>query len=281
MNIGAREQKARLRKASAALVHGNRCHIRSRRHSGNGKSAAKIEMSSVGFVGKTKHSRIMSHTHYRTKITANSVVSRVVDKHGNGIGVLRNRLSNLLTLHSEANSESVINLRIYINGNCTAQNECIKHTAVNISWQYNLVTTLASGQHHALHRACRAADHQKSVCRTKCIGGELLCFSDDRYRVTQVVKRLHAVYIHTDTLLTEKGGELGISSSPLVTGHVKRNDTHSAKILQRLVYGSTVLVKSRALLVLVHFSSVLDSLTKQKTQAAQKCKLALKFSIIL
>ena len=68
----------------------------------------------------------------------------------------------------------------------------------------------------------------KGMGRAKSIGGQLFCLPDDRYRVAEVVQRLHAVDIHAHTLLAQKSGQLRIAAAPLVAGHIKKAPPASA-----------------------------------------------------
>ena len=83
----------------------------------------------------------------------------------------------------------------------------------------------------------------------KGIGGQLLGLPDDRYRVTEIIQRLHAVHVHTHALLAQKGRQLRVAAAPLVSGHIKGHHPHLPEPLQRLVNGGAVLVE---LLFFVH-----------------------------
>ena len=60
--------------------------------------------------------------------------------------------------------------------------------------------------------------------------------------MTQIIQRLHAVYINANTLFSEKGSKLGISPSVLMAGYIKRYDPHMAEFLECFIDRSTVLI---------------------------------------
>ena len=151
---------------------------------------------------------------------------------------------------------------------------------MDIAGQNDLIAALAGGQHHALHRAGRAADHQKGIRRTEGLGGQLLGLPDDRYRVAEVIQRLHAVDIHPNTLLTKEGGQLGVTAATLVPGNIKGDNAHFSERFQCLVDRRTALIQTGTLRISVHFSLRPRFLCKQKSAShAQMYRLALKFSM--
>ena len=187
MNIRSGQKKAGLCQASSALVHGYRCHIRSRRHGRYRQSSAKIEVRSVRLICQAEHPGIMRHFYDGPQITADSVIGRIVDQYRYRLRMLRDCLCHLLSLHSQRNSQPLVHLRIYINRNCSAQYQGIQHTAVDITWQDDLIPTFAGSQHHTLYRAGSASHHKKCMCRSKCICCQFFRFPDDGYRVAQIV----------------------------------------------------------------------------------------------
>ena len=60
---------------------------------------------------------------------------------------------------------------------------------------------------------------------------------DHRYRVAEVVQGLHAVYVHTHALLTQKSGQLRVAPAALVARHIKRHHPHLTEAFQRFVDG--------------------------------------------
>ena len=133
----------------------------------------------------------MSQRNYRLKVRTDSVIRRIVYKHRLCIRILLDSPRHLVNLHSKRNTKLGIRLRIDINRYRSAKHECIKGAFMNISRQYNLVSCLAGGQNHGLHRRGGAAYHKKSICRSKGIRRKLLRLSDYRNRMAQIVKRLH------------------------------------------------------------------------------------------
>ena len=146
---------------------------------------------------------------------------------------------------------------------------------MHIAGQNDLIAALAGGKHHALHTAGGAAHHEERVGSAKGICGQLLCFPDDRYRVAEIIQRLHAVHVHTHALLAQKGCQLRVAAAPLVAGYIKRYHTHLPELLQRLVNGRAALIQPEPCTVLTHlFSSVPGSGAAKKrrpTTLVQTC----------
>ena len=142
MDARSSQKKAGLGQASAAFMHGYRCHICTSCHCRNRQASSKIKMSPMGFICQTQHSCFMSHPHNCTKITANSIIGGIVYQHSHCIGMLLNCLCHLFTAHSKRNSKSLIYFRIHINRNCSAQNQRIQHASVNIAGKNDLVSPL-------------------------------------------------------------------------------------------------------------------------------------------
>ena len=109
----------------------------------------------------------------------------------------------------------------------------------------------------------------------KGIGGQLLGLPDDRYRVAEIIQRLHAVHVHTHALLAQKGRQFRVAAAPLVAGHIKRYHTHLPELLQRLINGRAALIQPEPCTVLTHlFSSVPGSGAAKKrrpTTLVQTC----------
>ena len=133
----------------------------------------------------------MSQRNYRLKVRTDSVIRRIVYKHSLCIRIFLDSPRHLVNLHSKRNTKLRIRLRIDINRYRSAEHECIKSAFMNISRKYNLVSCLAGGQNHGLHRRGGASYHKKSICRSKGIRRKLLRLSDYRNRMAQIVKRLH------------------------------------------------------------------------------------------
>ena len=109
----------------------------------------------------------------------------------------------------------------------------------------------------------------------KGIGGQLLSLPDDRYRVAEIIQRLHAVHVHTHALLAQKGRQFRVAAAPLVAGYIKRYHTHLPELLQRLINGRAALIQPEPCTVLTHlFSSVPGSGAAKKrrpTTLVQTC----------
>ena len=181
-------------------------------------------------------------------------------------------LFHLLALHAQRDAQALVHLGVHIHRDGTAQHQRVQHAAVHVAGQDDLIAPLAGGEHHALHTAGGAAHHQKGVGRAKGVGRQFFCFPDNRYRVAEVVQRLHAVHVHAHALLAQKGRQLRVAAAPLVAGHVKGHHTHLAEAFQCFVDGRTVLVQPEPCTIFTHaFSSVPGPFgAKQKAQAAHK-----------
>ena len=158
--------------------------------------------------------------------------------------MLGDGLGYLLPAHPQGNAQPMVHIRIDVHRHRAAQDQGVDHALMNVAGQDDFIPPLAGSQDHTLYRACGAADHQKRVGRTK--GGRCQFFrlQDDRYRMAEVVQRLHAVHVYADTLLSQKRGQLRVAPASLVARHVKGNDPHLPEGFQRLVDGRAVLIGS-------------------------------------
>lgn len=244
-------------------------------HGGYRQPAAKVKVGAVGFVRQAQHPGVMRHLDDGPQVAADAVVGGVVHQHGHGVGVLGNGLGHLLPLHAQGDAQPGIHLRVDVDRHRTAQHQSVQHAAVDVAGQNDLVAPLAGGKHHALHRAGGAAHHQKGVCCAKGVGGQLLGLPDHRYRVAEVVQGLHAVYVHTHALLTQKSGQLRVAPAALVARHIKRHHPHLTEALQRFVDGGPPLIQPGMFCVPVHcvlpkFCFVGAFSGKRKTQGRTK-----------
>ena len=246
VDVGSDQQQAGLRQAAAAFVHGHRRHIRARCHGGHRQPAAEIKVGAVGFIGKAEHPRVVRHTHNGAQVAADAVVGGVVDQHRHGVRMLGDRLGDLLALHTQADAQPGVHLGVDVHRHGAAQHQGVQHAAVDVARQNDLVPALAGGQHHALHRAGRAADHQKGVRRAKGIGCQFLRLPDDRHRVAKVIQRFHTVDVHAHALLPQKSRQFGVAPPALMPGYVKGYHAHLAERFQRLVYGGAALIQTAA-----------------------------------
>ena len=69
-------------------------------------------------------------------------------------------------------------------------------------------------------------------------------FADNGNRVTEVVQRLHGVYVDADTLLSQQFHQLRISSAPLVAWNIKGYNSIFAEFFQRLIDWRSCLIKT-------------------------------------
>ena len=231
----------------------------------------------MGFVRKAEHPGIVGHFYDGAQVRADAVVGGVIHQHSHSIRMLFNGLFHLFPLHAQRDAKALVHLGVHIHRHRAAQYQCVQHTAVHIAGQNDLIAALAGGKHHALHTAGGAAHHEERVGSAKGICGQLLCFPDDRYRVAEIIQRLHAVHIHAHALLAQKGGQLRVAAASLVAGHIKGHHPHFAELFQRFIDGRTVLVQPEPCSVLTHvFSSVPDPDANKKAQVPhKKCRLAL------
>ena len=197
----------------------------------------------MSFICKAEHSGIVSHLYDGAQIAADTVISRIVDKYCNCIGMLSNSLSYVFTAHAERDTKAAVNIRINIYRNSAAEYQRVDDASVDVSGQDDLVTLLAAGKHHALNGARRASYHEESMLCAKCISCQKLSLTDDRYRMAEVIQRLHAVDVNADTLLAKKCCEFGIALAVLMSGHVERNDPHLAESFESFIDRSSGLIQ--------------------------------------
>ena len=125
---------------------------------------------------------------------------------------------------------------------------------MNITGQYNFISTLAGRQYHCLYRACCTSYHQKCMCCSKSICCQFFRFPYYRYRMTEVVQWFHAVDIHPYTFLSQKFCQFRIASSSFMTRNIKRYNSHSSESLQSLMYRCMILVQFKT--TSFHHSSI-------------------------
>ncbi len=205
---------------------------------------AKIEVGAVGLVREAPHPGGVGHFDNGPQIAANAIVGGVVYQHRHRVRVFGDGLRHLLPAHPQGNAQTLVYIRIDVHRHRAAQDQGIDHALMDVAGQNDLIPPLAGSQDHALHGTCGTADHQKRMGCAKGLSRQLFRLQDDRYRMAEVVQRLHAVHVYADTLLPQKCGQLRIAPAPLVARHVKGNDPHLPEGLQRLVDGRAVLVGS-------------------------------------
>ena len=212
----------------------------------------KIEVGTVGLVGQAEHAVGVSQLHNGLQVGADAVVSGVVYQHRLGVRVGQNGPLHLADLHAQGDAQAVVTLRVDIDGDRAAQHHGAHDAAVHVPGQDNLLSALDRREYHALHGAGGAAHHQEGMGRAECVRRQLLRVPDNRDRVAQVVQRLHRVDVHAHAGLAQQLGQLRVASAPLVAGNIKRNHTHAAEALQRLIDWRAGLVQNRHASHLLH-----------------------------
>ena len=168
--------------------------------------------------------------------------------------------------HAQRNAQPLVHLGVHIHGYRAAEHQRVDHTPVDVPGQNDFISPLAGGKHHALHRAGGAAHHQEGVGRTESLGRKLLRFPNDGHGMTQVIQWLHAVYIHIQAFLPQKGGQLRIPPAVLMTGHIKGDHAHLTEALQCLINWSAALIHTHFFHRIILLSS---SDRQQKTQVVR------------
>ena len=210
-------------------------------------------MGAVGFVSKAEHPGGMGHLHDGFQVGADAVIGRVIYQNSHSVGVFGDGLCHLFPFHAEGDAQTGVHLGVDVDRNRTAKHQRVDDAAVDIARQDDLIAPFAGGQDHALHCTGGAADHQERMGCTKGFRRQLFRFPDDRYRVAEVVQRLHAVDVHAHALLTKELRQLRVAAAALVARHIERNDSHLAEPLQCLVDGRVALtLRPRGLLFLFH-----------------------------
>ena len=97
---------------------------------------------------------------------------------------------------------------------------------------------------------------------------QLFRFPDHRYRMTEIIKRLHAVYIHTYTFLSQKFSKLRISSSSFMSRHIERYYSHTQEFFQSFMNWSMILVQFKT--TSVHCFSISSSFIRTKKAGRYK-----------
>ena len=203
-------------------------------------------MRAVRLVRKHLHTRRVRQFDDLADVRADAVIGRVVDEHRLRGRVLLDGGLDVRDRHSERNAQTVVHLRIDVDGNCAGEHERVDNAAVHVARQNDLVAALHDREYHRLHAARRAADHEEGVRRAERIGRQLLRLADDARRVAQVVERLHRVDVHGHALLAEERRQLGRAASALVAGNVERHNAHILEVFERLHDGRAGLIHRNA-----------------------------------
>ena len=263
------QQQAGLRQAPAALVHGDRGHVRPRGHRGDRKAAAKVKVGAVRLVRQAQHPGAVGHLHDGAQVAAHAVVGGVVDQDGHGLRVLGDGLGHLLAPHPQGDAQPLVDLRVHIDRHGPAEHQRVDDAPVHVAGQDDLVPALAGRKHHALHGAGRPAHHEEGVGRAKGVGRQLLRLVDDGDGVAEVVQGLHAVDVHAHALLPEERRQLRVAPAMLVAGHVKGHHPHAPEVFQRFIDGGAPLVQLHS--TVLQFHSLLSATTQQKTRKPCSC----------
>ena len=97
---------------------------------------------------------------------------------------------------------------------------------------------------------------------------QLFRLPDHGYRMTEIIKRLHAVYIHTYTFLSQKFSKLRISSSSFMSRHIERYYSHTQEFFKSFMNWSMILVQFKT--TSVHCFSISSSFIRTKKAGRYK-----------
>ena len=109
-------------------------------------------MGTVGLVNQYLHTSLMSQVGHGAQIAANPIISRVIDKHSLGMGVIFNGIGHILYRHAETDAKFTVHTGIDINRHGTAKYQGIDYTFMNITGQNHFLSPFATGKDHCLHR---------------------------------------------------------------------------------------------------------------------------------
>ena len=199
-------------------------------------------MRAVRLVRQHLHARGVAQPDDLLEVRADTVIGRVVDQDRFGGGVLLDRVLHVRNRHTQRDTQPVVHLRIDVNRDRAGEHERVYDRTVHVAGQDDLIPAFDDRQHHRLYARGRAADHEEGVRRAESLGGELLRLADDADRVAQVVQRLHGVDVHGHALFAEEFGQFGVAAPALVSGDIKRDDTHIFKVFERLFDRRTGLI---------------------------------------
>lgn len=174
----------------------------------------------------------------RTQIRTDTIICRIVDQHRRSIRISLNRFFYLTDLHTQRNSQLTVNLRIDVNRDRAIKHQRVNHTFVYIARQDNFIACLTGGQHHALHGRGRTSYHKECVCRTEGLCCQLLCVTDYRNRMAEIIKRLHGIDIQVYAFFPQQLTELRVATTALMTWYIKGYNAFFTKTLQCLVHRS-------------------------------------------
>ena len=148
-------------------MHTDCRHVCARIHRRNGQTVTEIQMCSVCLVHKHFHAMHVCEFCNRTKIGADSIIRRIVDKDRLCIRMTRNCCGDILHAHSECNAEDIVDPGIHIDRNRTAENEGVDCAPMDIARHDDLITAPHRREHHRLYRAGCTAHHEKCVRSAK------------------------------------------------------------------------------------------------------------------
>ena len=88
---------------------------------------------------------------YALKVGTDTVVGWIIYKYSYRIRITVYGLFDRIYLHTESHTYHGMNLRLYIDRDCTTEYEGIDYALMHISWQNNLVACLADRKYHSLY----------------------------------------------------------------------------------------------------------------------------------
>ena len=226
-------------------MHAYRRHIRPCIHRRHGQAVTEIQMCSVCLVYENLHTVFMRQLCNCTKIGANSIIGRIIDKYRLGIRMAVNRCGNILRPHTKCNAKQIIDAGIYIDRNCTAENQGIDGASMHITRHDDLIAASYCREYHRLHRAGRAAHHEKSMCSPKCLSCKMFRIANHGDRMAEIIEHLHGVYVNIKAGISKKCCKLRISTTTLMPRDIKGNKAGTLHPLKRLLNRSTRLREVR------------------------------------
>ena len=153
----------------------------------------------MSLVRENLHAPRMGKLYDRFYIRADAVIGRVVDEHRNCVRIVLDGLFYFFDLHSQRNTEFLVHLRIYVDRDSAAEHQRVDDALMYVSRQDDLISGFYHREDHALDRRCRSAYHQIGTGRSECLRRKLFRLTDHGDRMTEVVKRLHGVYVQRYT----------------------------------------------------------------------------------
>ena len=170
-----------------------------------------------------------------TQVGTDTVIRGVIYKHCHCIRIVPNRRLHLLQAHPQRDSQPAVHIGIHVYRLRAAEDQGIDGASVYISGHDDLISPLAAGQNHALHRGCGTSHHEKRVGRAESLRRQLLRLTDHRDRMAEIIKRLHGININPHTFFSQKLHKFRVSFSVLMSRNIKGHDPHFSETFQRLI----------------------------------------------